>query len=81
MSEIMTEQYRVLDWHPTKSNPIDFRQSLDPPPLVDNLGRVVLIEWDGDYWVQFGDESPTYGGGCTSTCYVLNINKVGLALK
>lgn len=78
----MIEQYQVLDWHPARSNPINFLQSADPPSLVDHLGRVVLIAWiHPDYWVKFGDDPPTYGGGCTSTCYLLNINEVGLAIR
>lgn len=71
----------ALNWHPMRSNPLDFR-GLDAPKLVDARGRKVIIQWVfPDYWVQFGDEEPVYGGGCTATCYLLNVTGVGLVGK
>jgi len=68
-----------LNWHPMCSNPLYFRGS-DAPKLADRRGRKVVIRWVGsDYWVQFGDEDPVYGGGCIATCYLLNARGVGLA--
>ncbi len=70
--------YTVLEWHPIRSNPIDFLGS-DAPRLRDFENKPVSILYIGsDYWVQFGDEQPQYGGGCTSTCYLLNLREVGL---